>query len=147
MTAAAVKYLNPYEDSTRINADGELRSGLPGPSSQTRNVGGRMPRGRKASPVAKELAAARHALRVLEKSLLRLGARLDHYIIGGVAAEREPRRRMKLTPARVKALRLHGRYLGYMRQLKAKEKAQVKALREKKGVRAAIARAREIAGK
>jgi hypothetical protein len=72
---------------------------------------------------------------------------LDHYIIGGVAAEREPRRRMELFPARLKALRLHGRYLGYIRRLKPRAKAQVRALREKKGVEAAIARARKMAGK
>ena len=106
-----------------------------------------MPRGRKAGPVARELAAARLALRALEKALARFGARMDHFIVGGVAAEREPRRRMKLSPARVKALRLHGRYLGYMRQLKPRAKAEVRTLREKKGVRAAIARARKIAGK
>jgi hypothetical protein len=104
-----------------------------------------MPRGRKASPVARELAVARRSLRALEKSLTRLGARLDHYIIGGLAAEREPRRRMKLTPARLKALRLHGRYLGYMSQLKPRAKAEVKALREKRGVEAAIKRARKLA--
>ena len=59
-------------------------------------------------------------------------------------ADREGRK-LKLLPARLKALRLHGRYLGYMRQLKAK--AEVRALRAKKGVRAAIARARRLAGR
>jgi hypothetical protein len=107
-----------------------------------------MPRGRRASPVARELAVARRSLRALEKSLTRLGARLDHYIIGGVAAEREPRRRqIKLTPARLKALRLHGRYLGYIRRLKPRAKAQVKALREKMGVEAAIKKAKKLASK
>jgi hypothetical protein len=33
---------------------------------------------------------------------------------------------------------LHGRYLGYIRQLKPKAKSQVKALREKKGVEVTI---------
>jgi hypothetical protein len=47
-------------------------------------------------------------------------------------------------PARLKALRLHGRYLGYMRQLKSRAKAEVRAPRAKKGVRAAIARARRL---
>jgi hypothetical protein len=98
-----------------------------------------------SSALRKELAAARRALRALEKSLTRLGARMDHFILGGVAAEREPRRRMKLTPARLKALRLHGQYLGYMRQLKPGAKAEVKALREKKGVEAAVAKARRLA--
>lgn len=106
-----------------------------------------MPRGRKTSPVAKELAVARQALLALEKSLTRLGERVDHFIVGGVNARPEPRRRLKLSPARIKALQLHGRYLGYMRQLKPRAKTQVRALREKKGVRAAIARARRLAGR
>ena len=33
----------------------------------------------------------------------------------------KPRRKLKLMPARLKALRLHGRYLGYMRQQAAGE--------------------------
>jgi len=45
----------------------------------------------------------------------------------------------------IKALRLHGRYIGYMRHLKSRTKAEVRALRAKKGVRAAIARARMLA--
>jgi hypothetical protein len=99
---------------------------------------------RRASPVGREVAAARRALRALEKSLARLGARIDHWSLGGVNAV-APRRRVKLSPARLKALRLHGRYLGYMRQLKPKAKAEVKALRAKKGVEAATARARKLA--
>jgi hypothetical protein len=106
-----------------------------------------MPRRRSLDLVSKELAVARRSLRALEKSLMRLGARFDHYIMGGVAAERDPRRRMKLTPARLKALRLHGRYLGYIRRLKPRAKVQVRALRVKKGVEAAIAMARKMAGK
>jgi hypothetical protein len=59
----------------------------------------------------------------------------------------KPRRKLKLLPARLKALRLHGRYLGYMRQLKSRAKAEVRALRAKKGVGVAIARARKMAAK
>ena len=50
-------------------------------------------------------------------------------------------RKLKLTPAHLCALRLHGRYLGYIRQLKPRQKAEVKAMREKKGVQTAIKRA------
>jgi len=35
--------------------------------------------------------------------------------------------------------------MGYVRQLKRRQKAQVRKIRELKGVRAAIARARELA--
>ncbi len=54
--------------------------------------------------------------------------------------------RVKLLPACLKALRLHGRYIGYMRHLKSRAKAEVRVLRAKKGVRVAIARARKVAG-
>lgn len=40
-----------------------------------------------------------------------------------------------------------GRDMGYMRQLKSRQKAQVRKVREAKGVRAAIVTAREMAGR
>jgi hypothetical protein len=40
---------------------------------------------------------------------------------------------------------LQGRYMGYMRQLKPRQKAQVRRIRVTKGVAVAIARARELA--
>jgi len=49
------------------------------------------------------------------------------------------------SPARLKALKLHGRYLGYIRQLKPRQRAEVKAVMEKKGVEAAIKKARKLA--
>jgi len=47
-----------------------------------------------------------------------------------------------LTPARLRALKLHRRYLGYIRQLKPRQRAEVKVVREKKVVEAGIRRAR-----
>jgi hypothetical protein len=84
----------------------------------------------------------------LEQSLARLAAQVRDISRNNVAKSAgKPRRKLKLMPARLKALRLHGRYLGYIRQLKAKAKAEVRALRAKKGVEAAIKRARKLAGK
>ena len=54
---------------------------------------------------------------------------------------------MRLTPARRRALKLHGRYLGYIRQLNPRQRAEIRGLRAKKGVRAAIAKARKLAGR
>jgi len=42
---------------------------------------------------------------------------------------------------------MQGRYMGYMRQLRPRQKAQVRRIREAKGVRAAITQARHLAGK
>ena len=104
-----------------------------------------MPRSGKKVSIGRELASARRSLRALELSLARLAAQVRD--INRNNAATKPRRKLKLLPARLKALRLHGRYLGYMRQLKSRAKAEVRALRAKKGVRAAIARARKLAAR
>ncbi len=41
---------------------------------------------------------------------------------------------------------LQGRYMGYVRQLKPRQKAQVRKIREVKGVKAAIGKARILLG-
>jgi hypothetical protein len=56
-----------------------------------------------------------------------------------------PRRRLKLSPQRRAALKLHGSYLGRIRQLKPNQKAQVRALKAKRGYHAAIALAKRLA--
>lgn len=107
-----------------------------------------MPRSAKKVSIGREFASARRSLRALEQSLARLAAQVRTISRNNSAKPAgKPRRKLKLMPARLKALRLHGRYLGYMRQLKSRAKAEVRALRAKKGVRAAIARARRLAGK
>ena len=106
-----------------------------------------MPRGGRKVSIGKELASARRSLHALEQSLERLAVQVrDINRSNAARPEGKPRRKLKLMPARLKALRLHGRYLGYMRQLKSRAKAEVRALRAKRGVKAAIARARKLAG-
>jgi hypothetical protein len=56
---------------------------------------------------------------------------------------RKAKRRM--SPARRAALKLHGRYMGHIRTLSKVDRARIKALREKSGVRAAIAAAKRMA--
>jgi hypothetical protein len=106
-----------------------------------------MPSSGKKVSIGREFASARRSLRALEQSLARLAAQVRDISRNNSAAPKgKPRRKHKLLPARLKALRLHGRYIGYMRHLKPRQKAEVRALRAKKGVRAAIARARRLAG-
>jgi hypothetical protein len=109
-------------------------------------MGGRLLRNRSVGSVRREMISVLRSLRGLERSLSRLLTQIGRTgpDRNGVPSK-EPRRKLTLSPARLKALRLHGRYLGYMRQLKPKAKAEVKALREKKGVEAAIAKARRLA--
>jgi hypothetical protein len=107
-----------------------------------------MPRSGKKGSIGRELASARRSLRALEQSLARLAAQVSVITRDNTATRGEkPRPKLKLLPARLKALRLHGRYLGYMRHLKSRAKAEVRALRAKKGVKAAIKRARKLAAK
>ena len=107
-----------------------------------------MPRSGKKVSIARELASARRSLRALEQSLARLAAQVRDISRGSLTtAPGGPRRKIKLSPTRLKALRLHGKYMGYIRHLKPKQKAKVRALRTKKGVRAAIARARKLAAR
>ena len=107
-----------------------------------------MPRSGKNVSIGRELASARRSLRALERSLARLAVQVrDIGRINSATPKGKPRRKLKLLPARLKALRLHGRYLGYMRQLKSRAKEEVRALRAKKGVKAAIKRAKRLASR
>jgi hypothetical protein len=56
-----------------------------------------------------------------------------------------PGRKIRLSAPRRAALKLQGRYMGYIRNLKPKEKARVRALRATKGIRPAIALAKRLA--
>jgi hypothetical protein len=56
------------------------------------------------------------------------------------------RRKPQLTAERRRALKLHGQYLGSIRGLRSRQRAQVKRIRAAKGIRAAIAAARRMAG-
>lgn len=56
-------------------------------------------------------------------------------------------RSLHITPAGLAQLKLQGKYMGYMRQLNDSQKAQVRRVKEKLGLRRAAARAKELAGK
>ena len=66
--------------------------------------------------------------------------------VSSVAGRRVSGRKqtLKLSPARLEVLCLHGRYLGAIRQLKPRQRAEVKSVREKKGVEAAIDKAKRL---
>jgi hypothetical protein len=61
------------------------------------------------------------------------------------AASSENGRSRPVLSAKARAsLVLQGRYMGFMRQLKPGQKAQVRRIKEAKGVKAAIVRARSL---
>ena len=57
---------------------------------------------------------------------------------GGRPAARKARRRSKMSPRVLALRRQQGRYMGYVRRLKATDKARVRSVREKQGIGAAI---------
>ena len=87
---------------------------------------------------ATEIRSIRVALRQLVRSFDRLASVLA---TAESPREKRPRRKLRLTPARRAALKLQGRYMGYLRGLKPTQIARVKKIRAQKGIRAAIAEA------
>jgi hypothetical protein len=81
----------------------------------------------------------------MDRSLRRLSPKLRR-------AARVPRnarparlaRKLKLSPKRRAQLKLQGLYIGYIRQLKPRQKMEVKRLRETKGMQKAIALAQRL---
>jgi hypothetical protein len=86
----------------------------------------------------------RETLMTLNRSLQRLAPMLSAVERDGALPEGK-RPRPRLSRKARPSLALQGRYMGYMRQMKPKQKAGVRKVREAKGVRAAIALARRLA--
>jgi hypothetical protein len=98
---------------------------------------------RSGSPITKQIRIIRQSLAAIDRSLGRLVALTNG---GGRGASVETRKKKrKLTPQRRADLKLQGRYMGYVKQLRPRQQAQVKALRAEKGFRAAIAMAKRVA--
>ena len=89
--------------------------------------------------LAGEVRTLRGHLKAVDRSLQRLADLLRKQEEGNSSRSR------RLSAKARASLVLQGRYMGYMRQLKPRQKAQVRKLKEAKGVRAAIARARDLA--
>lgn len=91
---------------------------------------------RRVRTLGPDLSALRQAIRKLQRAMDRMAAQLN--------GSPSPRRKLELTPARRSQLKLQGQYMGYMRQLTEAQKKRVRAVKEKRGHRAAIAAAREM---
>jgi hypothetical protein len=101
---------------------------------------------RSRSPITKHVLVIRRSLTAIDRSLGRLVALTNGAGRGAASSDRAPKKRkLKLSPKRRAALKLQGSYIGYLRNLKPRQKAQVKALRAQKGMRAAIAMAKRFA--
>jgi hypothetical protein len=97
-----------------------------------------------------ELTTARTSLRQLQKLLDRLAKEaraLELAAATNGSPVRGTRRKMTITPKRRAQLKLQGQYMGYMRQLKPRQKTLARAAKEKGGYRAGIKKARGAGGK
>jgi hypothetical protein len=92
------------------------------------------------------IVSLHRSLGALDRSLRRLASMLGQ-LDGRIERRRKPRagtRTLRSPKARA-SLVLQGRYMGFMRQLKPRQKAQVRKVREARGVRVAIATASKLA--
>lgn len=95
--------------------------------------------------IRQQIRSVRNELKSLARSIDRLASMVRD--TGASEPVGRPTRRLTLSPKRRSQLKLHGQYIGSIRQLKPAQKSRVKALREQKGYRAAIVLANKLAGK
>jgi len=103
-----------------------------------------VPKPRRRS-VSRQIRIIRNALSSIVGALDRLAPVLATSGVSGRGVASRGRRRLRLSTARRAALKVQGQYMGYLRGLKPRQKARVKALRAAKGVRAAISLAKRLA--
>src|SRR5262245_43468421 len=90
---------------------------------------------KRTTQIAKELRAMRRSITMLGGSVRRLAPILKAVVLtNGSLRGQARRRRPTLTPKQREALKLQGRYMGFIRQLKPRQKAEVRGIRERRGV-------------
>ncbi len=96
--------------------------------------------------VVRNIRVVRQHLSAFDRALRRLASMLGQ-LNGRIERRRKPRvgSRRRLSAKARASLKLHGKYIGYLRHLKPRQKVQVRKIREAKGVRAAIVRAKQLA--
>jgi hypothetical protein len=94
----------------------------------------------------KHLRTIRRSTRLIARVVTQLASRMRRIERD---AARKPvsrtARRLRISPKRRAQLKLQGACMGYMRQLKPRQKTRVKAVKEKRGFEAAIRVARKLA--
>jgi hypothetical protein len=96
--------------------------------------------------VNKALQQIRRSLLTIAEALEALGAETSTPKAAPVGnAAPAPRRKAELSPARMKALKLQGAYMGALRSLGPRQKTKVKALRATKGIDSALRLAQQLA--
>jgi hypothetical protein len=106
----------------------------------------------RSASISKGLTVLASAFADLEETLAGLDRRLGRVEFAVARATPLPRgagrrRPVRLTPARRAQLKLQGQYMGTMRGLTRAQKAKVKAVKERRGMEAAIKVARRLAAR
>ena len=98
-----------------------------------------------AKPIHIEIRNLRTSFRNVERSLQRIAEILTHHDGRMIPKGRtNGRARPRLSAKSRASLVLQGRYMGYMRQLNPRQKAQVRRIRAAEGVRVAVQKARQL---
>jgi hypothetical protein len=100
-----------------------------------------------AKDIENALGHRERLVQEIKERLEQLGGEGLRFLRGPEALNRAPtRRKRRRASAKAQAAwRAQGRYLGAVRRLSKANRAKVKAIREKSGVRAAVAAARKLA--
>ncbi len=98
-----------------------------------------------AGSITREIATLRRTLKAVDRSLSQIGPKLRKAISAREfpVAEHVPRK-LNLSPKRQAQLKVQARYMVSIRQLGPKQKAEVREVLQKKGMPAAILRARRL---
>jgi hypothetical protein len=87
----------------------------------------------------KQIRTIRRSTRLIARAVVQIASQVRRVESG---AARKPAnrtgRKLRISPKRRAQLKLQGQYMGYLRQLKPAQKARVKAVRERRGIEAAI---------
>jgi hypothetical protein len=99
----------------------------------------------RSNKVGREIQQIQLSLSSIVTALKRLTPLLEAYGAPAPAgAITRKGRKLKLSPQRRAVLKLQGQYMGYIRNLKPRQKARVKALKASKGFPAAIRMAKQL---
>jgi hypothetical protein len=93
----------------------------------------------------KQLRTIRRSTRLIARAVTQLASRMRR--VERNASRKttsSATRKLRISPKRRAQLKLQGAYMGYMRQLRPKQKARVKAVKEKRGFEAAISVAKGL---
>ena len=99
------------------------------------------------SSLQTHLRIIRRSTRLIARAVTQLASHVRRVERDAIRKSALPKRKLRISPKRRAQLRLQGAYMGHMRQLTPAQKARVKAVKERRGLEAAIRVAKASSGK